>query len=293
MSMYGVIHAARRIVANGPLVRPARLKWERQQFLSPKNHAALFGVYASFEQARQELPQENPGFHLETLSGQYVNIRIKRVFEYDYPVMRWLEKAFQLGATRVLDIGGSVGVHYFAYRRYLEMPAALTWEIVEVSEMVGIGRRLAQERDAASLKFTTDLNEAIDSARHDIWISAGAIQYFEDAHPADLLRRSESRPAHVLLNKLPLHDGEDFVTAQNLGQGAFSPFHVYNRARFIESIEALGYTLWDAWDVHELSLHIPGHPERSFGAYSGLYFVDTKQATPDRKARPVSRAGLL
>ena len=274
MSMYGVIHAARRIV-DGPLVRPSKMKWDRRHFLSPDNLGAYFGVYRSFAEARSDLP-DNPGFDLADMAQEYVEVRAKRVFEYDYPVMRWLERAFQQGARQVLDIGGSVGVHYLAYSRYLEMPAGLSWEVVELPEIAAIGRRLAAERPASPLLFTTDLGEAIGARPHDAWISAGALQYIEDARPADLLRRCGTRPSHVLLNKLPLHDGADFVTTQNLGYGSFSPVHVFDRSRFIRSIEALGYRLRDSWDVHDRAMHIPGHPECSFATFVGLYFVDAR-----------------
>jgi len=278
MSIYGVIHSARRII-DSPLVRPSRLKWERKRFLSLGSYAAYFGVYESFASARRELP-DSPGFNLKALAHEFINERrTNRVFEYDYPVMWWLEKAFHLGATSVLDIGGSVGVHYYAYRRYLEMPAGLSWEIVELPEIVSLGRELAIKHHALPLRFTTDLDEAVGARSQDVWISAGALQYLEDAHPAKLLNLCERRPPHVLLNKLPLHDGDDFVTTQNLGEGSFSPVHVYNRKHFIQSIEDLGYTLRDTWDVHERSMHIPGQPKHSFGTFTGLYYVDRSTTT--------------
>ena len=272
MSMYGVIHAARRIV-DFRMVQPSKLRWERKRFLAPQGAAAYFGVYADFEEARRALPG-SPGFNLGALAREYVQERSRRVFEYDYPVMRWLERAFTRGARRVLDIGGSVGVHYHAYRRYLDMPDALSWEVVEVPVIAAIGRELAKEHGTPALRFGTDLDEAVATRAHDVWLSAGALQYLEEgAHPARLLGRCRAPPAHLLLNKLPLYDGEDFVTTQNLGEGAFAPLHVCNADRFIRSIEALGYTLADRWDVHERALHVPGHPERSFPRFTGLYFA--------------------
>ena len=137
--------------------------------------------------------------------------------------------------------------------------------------MVAIGRELATKSDGGALSFTDDLAGALSGT--DVWTTSGAIQYIEDARPSDLLRRCETRPRHLLLNKLPLYAGEDFVTTQNLGTGCFSPVHVYNRARFIKDIEDLGYTLRDHWEVNERSLYVPGHSERCFGSFSGLYFL--------------------
>ena len=186
--------------------------------------------------------------------------------------MWWLERAFRDGATRVLDIGGSVGVHFYAYQRYFEMPQALSWHVVEVPAIAAIGREMAQQAHADALSFThTDaLGQAL--AGNDIWLSAGALHYLEHARPADLLKQCERRPRHILLNKLPLYDGEDYVTAQNIGAGCFAPMHVYNRQRLIDEVEALGYALRDEWQVPERSLYLPGFPERCIPAHSGLYF---------------------
>ncbi|SFN29036.1 hypothetical protein [Variovorax sp. OV329] len=72
---------------------------------------------------------------------------------------------------------------------------------------------------------------------------------------------------------MPLYDGEDFVTAQNLGDSCFAPVHIFNRARFVESILAQGYVLRDEWAVFERAFYLPGHAQRSFPCFAGLYFT--------------------
>ncbi|MDM0078070.1 methyltransferase, TIGR04325 family [Variovorax sp. J2P1-59] len=260
-----------RELLEGPVTRPALLRWRRQQFLAKEGLGFYFGVYDSFTAAHKRLPV-NEGFNNERLAVEYVEIRTRQVFAYDYPVMWWLDRAFRRGARSVLDIGGSVGVHYHAYRPYLDMPAGLAWQVVEVPAMVDLGRRLAVEREAPALSFTVDLNEAVVRHGADIWIAAGALHYMEDARPGDLLRRCMTRPQYLLLNKLPLYGGEDFVTTQNIGEGCFAPMHVFNTERLIREVEALGYNLRDRWQVHERSLYLPGYPERSFPSFTGLYF---------------------
>ena len=272
-----VAHKVRDLL-EGPATRPLLLQWRRRHFLSPEGFGFYFGVFDSFEAARRSLPP-NPEFGNEALAQEYVDLRSRKIFAYDYPVMWWLTRAFARGATRVLDIGGSVGVHFYAYRSYMEMPAALVWRIVEVPTIVALGRRVAAERGAAALRFTDDLDEALRGEGADVWISAGALQYMEEGRPDELLRRCATLPAHVVLNKLPLYPGDDFVCTQNIGHGCFAPMWVFNRERFVCGIEALGYVLRDEWDVHERSLYLPGHPERSFPAFSGLYFSH-RAATP-------------
>ncbi|WP_177142729.1 methyltransferase, TIGR04325 family [Variovorax sp. YR216] len=252
------------------------LQWKREHFLSSQGYGFYYGVFESFRDARAWLPPSKEFDHAP-IAEEFVEVRTKRVFAYDYPVLLWLLRALQAGATSVLDIGGSVGVHYYAYRRYIQLPEGLTWRVVEVPTMVAIGRNLAMTSAATALSFTEDLDQAVMASTSDIWISAGALQYVEDARPARLLKLCVARPKHILLNKLPLHSGDDFVTTQNIGSGSFAPVRVFNRGRFIEEIEECGYTLWDKWDVPERALYLPGFPGRSFQSFSGLYFVDSQQ----------------
>lgn len=258
-----------RKVLDCPIVEPAWVRWKHRQFLS--EHSACFGVFNDFAEARASLPPSRE-FDDPALAKDYVEVRTKRVFAYDYPVMWWLERAFQSGARKVLDIGGSVGVHYYAYQRYLAAPPNVRWQVVEVPAMVRIGREMAAQLQVGALEFTEHLEPALEGS--DVWIAAGSIQYFEDARPSDLLRRCTARPNYILLNKLPLYSGEDFVTTQNLGEGAFAPLHVWNREKFIQDIVASGYELRDEWPVLERSLYLPGHHRRrSVPSFSGLYFV--------------------
>lgn len=290
MTDASVAHRVRDLL-EGPATRPLLLQWRRRHFLSPEGFGFYFGVFDSFEAARRSLPP-NPEFGNEALAREYVDLRSRKIFAYDYPVMWWLDRAFSQGATRVLDIGGSVGVHFYAYRAYMGMPAALAWRIVEVPTIVTLGRKVAAERGATALHFTDDLGEALRGEGADVWISSGALQYIEEGRPADLLRRSATLPAHVVLNKLPLYAREDFVCTQNIGHGCFAPLWVFNRERLVRGVEALGYVLRDEWAVHERSLYLPGYPERSFPAFSGLYFSRGLAAPfPSAGAPPATISG--
>ena len=136
--------------------------------------------------------------------------------------------------------------------------------------MVHIGQQMAAQLRLAHLQFT----ELLSALKAAIYGSPQA--------PSSTLRMrvratffDVGRPAnYILLNKLPLYSGEDFVTTQNLGEGAFAPLHVWNREKFIQDIVASGYELRDEWPVLERSLYLPGHHRRrSVPSFSGLYFV--------------------
>ena len=232
MTYMSAAHVVREFL-EGPLTRPAFMHWRRQHFLSEDGASFYFGVFDSFASARRWLPA-SPEFNTDALQKQYVEVRTQRIFAYDYPVMWWLSSAFRDGAQSILDIGGSVGVHYYAYRLFINMPETLSWSIVEVPSVVAMGRTLAAVRKAAALDFSEYLTESLSRARADVLISAGALQYMENASPANLIERMTKRPSRVLLNKLPIYDGEDFITTQNLGNGCFAPVRVFNRGTFID-----------------------------------------------------------
>ncbi|SFN38833.1 methyltransferase, TIGR04325 family [Variovorax sp. OV329] len=258
-----------RQVADSPLARSARINEHCKYFLSEAGAGSYHGLYSNFAQARAALPASNE-FNQDSLADEYINIRSNQIFSYDYPILWWLRLALASGARRVLDLGGSVGVHYYAYARYMEMPEDLAWCVVEVPAMTRIGREEARRRGVSALEFVDDLAQAPDC---DIVLSAGALQFFDYERPTELLEANGLRPRHVLLNKLPLYDGPDFVTAQNIGDGCYAPFHVHNRADFIADFEGTGFALQDQWAVHERSLILPGHPAHSFPSFSGMYLA--------------------
>jgi putative methyltransferase (TIGR04325 family) len=254
-----------------------RLRRERakRHYFSLSGFAAHFGVFSDFEEARTFLPPSKE-FDNESLASEYVTVRTKRIFSYDYPVIYWLTKVFGEGARKIFDIGGSVGVHYFAYRKFVEYPVELRWHIFEVPVIAKIGSQYAEKHGESALSFGTELDfEKIDA---DIWVSAGALHYIETAfNLGKWLRQCSCRPNHILLNKLPIYSGKKFVSTQNIGDRAFTPHYVYNRDEFISEVVDSGYELVDEWSVPARQFVLFDDPVRSFGSYSGLYFRACKR----------------
>lgn len=251
-----------------PGLRQLRERRALKHYLSPAGYGLHWGRFASFDEARRWLPP-SPAFDHHDFADEYAEVRTQRVYAFDYPVMLWLGRALAEGARSIWDIGGSIGVHYYAYRKYLDYPDGLQWRVCEVPASVERGRRMAAEQGTTALSFETSLQSPLSHA--DVWMAAGAIEFIEE--PLDeLLRLSGAAPRHILLNKLPIHDGDAFVSTQNIGGGSFAAHHVFNRAAYCAAIERRGYMLVDAWKVHERSFLVPGKPRESFPVYGGLYF---------------------
>jgi putative methyltransferase (TIGR04325 family) len=257
-----------RLRAFGP-VRALRRERYRRWFASPAGYAANWGVFATFAEAMASAPARG-GFDQPRMADEYAD-RFDRIFAYDDPVLFWLERAMQAGARRVLDVGGHVGVHFYAYRRRLCFPEGFSWCVAEVDAVARAGRARAEAAGERALSFTTSF-EDLDALRPDVVLSCGALQYVEEPLLWDVLSRAKQKPAHVLLNKLTVYDGDDFVSLQNIGVG-FAPHWVWNRRRLVERFERAGYALEDTWSVPERRFFLFDDPARSFGPYAGLCFA--------------------
>jgi putative methyltransferase (TIGR04325 family) len=234
--------------------------------------AACRGVYRTFAEARAAAPRrtlvgyDQPVIHdAESVAQATARSDVGALNPRDYPVLFWLRPLLR-GNSTVFNLGGNVGLEYYAYRAKLDFPAGLSWVVCEVPEVVRAGRELADTREAPGLAFTTRFEDANGS---DVLLTCGTLQYIED-DLALLLRRLERRPPHVLVNRVPLYEGETFVTLQNLGY-AVTPYRIQNRRELVDGMSDLGYRLADSWSDWR-TMTVPFHPERFVSAYHGLYF---------------------
>jgi putative methyltransferase (TIGR04325 family) len=227
---------------------------------------AYRGVFASFDEARRSAPATHKlGYDHPELARMY-DSRLDKAFPSDYPVLFWLERILPQ-ISSIFDWGGHIGVSYYTYARYLDLPARVTWRVGDVPAIVEEGRRLAESRSAVGLSFTSDI---VDCDGFDVFFANGSLQYV-DVPLADSLSRLSRRPPHLFVNKLPAYAGESFVTLENTVH-SFNPYRVFNRDAFLASIAGLGYTLVDSWENPDVVFSLPLHRHRKLNAYSGFYF---------------------
>ena len=254
------------VIRRLPLVERAQQLRYRRTFAGDC-YGCFFGVYRTFDEARRAAPRtKHLGFDHRDYPSHHLD-RMERIESHDYPAMLWLRSALRPGA-RVFDFGGNVGVSYYAYGRYIEYPEGLSWVVCEMPGMVEAGRRIAAKEGKTNLTFTEDASAASGA---DVYFAAGVLQYIEGPPLAEVLARLAAKPRHVILNKLPLYDGEQFVTLQNSG-AIVTPLYAFNRGDFVKAMERLSYRLIDSWDVPGYTCFVPFHPGKHVPVYSGLYF---------------------
>jgi putative methyltransferase (TIGR04325 family) len=226
------------------------------------------GVYASFDEAQQSAPSIRPlGYDNADAAKMYIE-RTKKIHPTDYPVMFWLDKLFAQGCSTVFDLGGHIGVSYYAYRRYLTYPAQLKWGVHDVPAVMAEGKRFAAEKDKEQrLQFHDHFDEA---SGVDILFALGSLQYLPETLDSRLALLSQ-KPKHLLLNLTPLHDKHSYFTLQSIGT-AFCPYRVTAVPAFLKGIEGQGYRLINHWQNPDKKCEIPFHAEYSLDHYHGFLF---------------------
>jgi putative methyltransferase (TIGR04325 family) len=183
----------------------------------------------------------------------------------DYAAFFHLQPIAQ-GLHRVFDLGGNAGNLFYCYSGWLPWPAEMRWQVLDLPANMAAGAAIAAERGATQLSFTGDWSQASGA---DLLILSGSLHYME--HPlAEMLRQLSALPTNILINRTPLTDGEPAAAIQ-VGSGFRVACMIHNRTDLVRSLEELGYEAVDQWKAPELSLEIPGYPQNSIPAYSGIF----------------------
>lgn len=230
------------------------------------------GVFQTFAEAEASVPQNaRIGYDHAELAGLYRH-RMEKANQSDYAVLFWL-KGILNERSFVFDIGGHVGVAYHGWRNYLDYKPGMRWLVQDMPAIVKVGAELARERPSAGLSFTSQIE---DGRGCNILLAAGSLQYVDESLPS-ILARVGNLPRHLIVNKMPMYDGDSFVTVQSTGR-AFHAYRIYNRAAFVAELAALGYRAVDDWSNREQHCEIPFTRGRDIDAYSGYYFI--RDASP-------------
>jgi len=254
-----------RLAAAPPLRQLLRRRYE-QRF--PTLGHAFHGVYESFEAAAAAVPPSRPGsYDNEASAGMYVGWH--EVTDHDYPALYWLSDAVRdLGAARVVDLGGSTGIKFRAFGPVLGLSEAARWLVVDVDAVAALGRRLAIEEGIADrLAFTSEWR---DASGCDVLLASGSLQYLPRSL-GELLAELDATPGRVVVNTTPIHETRSFFTLNSIGT-AVCPYRVTARDELIEQVCGAGYVLRDSWRNPAKELRLPYAPALSLAHYSGFCF---------------------
>lgn len=249
----------------------------RIYFRRPYRHGNLYyGVFNSHAEAQAQADTLSsthlPNTYDVAEASRMYRSQLLRVRSCDYAAMFWLERMLASGARRIFDLGGHIGLAYYGFGRFLELPDDLDWCVHDVPQVMEAGRQWAHRHDPRGrLRFATEVLQA-DGC--DLLISSGALQYLDYSLP-ELLQRLQRKPAHVLFNLTPMHPSQRYFTLQNLGI-AVCPYRIESIEWLVAEMQNLGYAVRDRWDLHERQLRIPFEPRHTIDRYYGFYFRRTE-----------------
>jgi putative methyltransferase (TIGR04325 family) len=263
--MTGKIHAALDRIGNLPGVLPWRQRRFDQSFEAGQSIGCCRGVFETQAQAAAAAPTSRPlGYDHADAADMYRD-RLSRIFPSDYPMMLWLQKVFDDGARKVFDLGGHIGLAYYAYQKLVDFPRDTSWCVNDVPAVMASGEREALALDPLRRLTFSDRFEAAADA--DVLFTAGCLQYL-DQTLAERLAALPRRPRWLLVNLLPLHERSAYWTVQSIGT-AYCPYRIQHAQAFFAELEALGYRIQDQWENIDKACWIAFEPEHSLDRYHG------------------------
>ncbi|MEM6639211.1 MAG: methyltransferase, TIGR04325 family [Pseudomonadota bacterium] len=242
---------------------------------------AYRGVFTSFDDALSQVRADrssdydasyNANVATRVRSGQ-VDITAW-LHDHDYPMLFWLARAIE-GDSRVVDFGGSLGHLFYSVRTLFPLDPGVRWTVVELETAVAQGRAFAEDMAETRLEFmVSEASSAWPDC--DVFVSAGTIQYVRQSAES-VIAPLPSRPAHVILHTLPVHEDRTFWTLQRIGATEL-PYRIQSAASLIEAFSAQGYELVSRW-MQAREVRIPFRSSWRAQGYGGFYFRRTE--TPD------------
>jgi putative methyltransferase (TIGR04325 family) len=250
-----------------PVIRRVRRQAFDRQFENNTGDNLFRGVFDSFDAALASAPATRPtGYDNPASAGMYV--RRLRIDQHDYPAMFWMSRSLNEGMRRVVDLGGSVGIKYFAFGKFVDFPPDLLWRVIDVPAAVELGREFAMGRGASTaLEFSHDM---ADADAMDVFFASGALQYLPQPL-ADILNGFHKKPRRIIVNTTPIHPAHSFFTLNSIGT-AYCAYRVQSREAFVESIKAQGYRLRDEWQNTGKEMPLPFEQGYGLAHYSGFCF---------------------
>ncbi|RYF66330.1 MAG: methyltransferase, TIGR04325 family [Comamonadaceae bacterium] len=223
----------------------------RKKFLDNREENLFMGSFESFAAAEAGAPPSKAiGYdNAEAAKTLYSH----QVYFYDYPALFWLGRALDEGMTSVFDLGGHVGIKYYAFRRMLNYPANLRWTVCDVPGVVQTGQELAVERGAtAQLGFTVERN---DASGCDVLYASGCLQYLPE-RLSEILAKLPVKPKRVIVNTAAVHPDKTLYTLNSIGF-AVCPYRIQHHDELLGELAHAGYKRRDAWRNEGKPIEVP------------------------------------
>lgn len=267
MNPFRLMHRGVDALQGVPVVRQLIEARFHREFLHDP-YARLFeGVYSTFDEAQQAIPADvNASYDNRETIERYV--RRQDLEEYDYQPLFWIGESFREGLRTVADVGGSVGIKYYAFAKFISIPDDATWCVIDVPAAVMLGRDIARNHDPPTHLVFTDAITDADGA--DVLLCLGSLQFLPQTL-GEILQSLTKKPHRIVVNTTPIHETRSFFTLHSMGTG-ICPYRIVARNAFIDAVCAAGYRLRHQWRNLNKDMRLPFRAEYDVAHFSGFCF---------------------
>ncbi|MBB3638055.1 TIGR04325 family methyltransferase [Variovorax atrisoli] len=235
---------------NSLLQFPARESAYRRKFLNNTDENLFMGSFDSFAAAEAGAPSSKAVGYANADAGELYS---PQIYFYDYPGLFWLGRSIDAGMMRVFDLGGHVGIKYYAFRRVLSYPSTLRWTVCDVPGVVESGRAMAVKREATEqLGFTTDYR---DASGCDVLYVSGSLQYLPVRMDA-ILSELTVKPRRIVMNTTAVHPERTIYTLNSIGI-AVCPYRIQHHDELLADLSRSGYRKRDVWRNEGKPIEVP------------------------------------
>lgn len=248
------------------LPTPLRQSAYKRRFLQNVEENLFMGSFESFDAAQAGAPPTKAiGYDNEDAARTLYS---HQVYFYDYPALFWLGRSLDAGMRSVFDLGGHVGIKYYAFKRMLDYPSALRWTVCDVPGVAKTGQALAEERGAtAQLDFCTDFKAA---SGYDVLYASGSLQYLP-TRMAEILAALPAKPRRIILNTTAAHPERTLYTLNSIGF-AVCPYRIQHWDELLAELTMAGYKRRDAWRNEGKPIEVPFVDGGDKAYYGGCCF---------------------
>jgi putative methyltransferase (TIGR04325 family) len=222
----------------------------RRKFLENRDENLFMGSFESFADAEAHAPA---GKRVGYDAPEAANLYSHQIYFYDYPALFWLGRSLDSGLRTVFDLGGHIGIKYYAFRRVLNYPPDLHWTVCDVPGVIKAGAEVAAQREVTGqIDFTTDFHNASGC---DILYASGSLQYLPQ-HLSELLAELPVKPKRIIINTAAVHPEKTIYTLNSIGV-AVCPYRIEHHDRLFADLAAAGYVRRDAWRNEGKPIEVP------------------------------------
>ena len=265
MGFVNTLHNRVEALAHMPVLAGVAQRQALAEFKANKDQNLFYGVYPTWAEAEASAAAYGAVGYDNSASAQLYVHRM-RLDTYDYPSLYWIGRSMAEGMSSVFDVGGSIGIKYYAFLEPLSRTPVARWLVEDVPAVVDYGRQFARERGTQErLQFTSQFS---DGDGMDLLFASGVVQYLPETL-GTLLKNYRHLPKRIVVNTAAIHPVHDFFTVNSTGV-AFCPYRVQTQGAFIRGLTALGYRLRESWVNTGKKLTIPHQPQYSLSDYSGF-----------------------